>query len=42
MTPARESSVLVRWRLSCWTPSGMTVAVRADDRTRASENCGRQ
>ena len=27
VTPASDSSVLVRWRLSCWAPSGMAAAV---------------
>ena len=42
VTPASDSSVLVRWRLSCWAPSGMVVEVRAAARTAAMEKFGRQ
>jgi hypothetical protein len=41
VTPASDSSVLVRWRFSCWDPSGMLVAVTAAALRRASEKVGR-
>ena len=42
VTPPSDRSVLVRWRLSCWAPSGMVVEVRAAARTAAMEKLGRQ
>ncbi len=42
VTPASDRSVLVRWRLSCWDPSGMRVAVMAAARNRAGEKVAHQ
>jgi ABC-type transport system substrate-binding protein len=37
---ASDSKVLVRWRRSCWAPSGIAAAVLAAARKRARENRG--
>ena len=29
VTPASDSNVLVRWRLSCWAPKGIAAAILA-------------
>ena len=40
VTPASDSSVLVRWRRSCCEPSGIAAAVLAAARRRANEKLG--